>query len=647
MPRRFSRYSRYTGGPDPLAPPVDVTAALREIGDDVMGGASASTALRELLRRGLGDRDGLDALRRDVLRRRRERLADANLEGTFDEIKKLLDEAVLTERKRLARDLDDAARFAEFTLAELSPSTAAAVTELTDYRWRSPEAAATYAKIGELMGRELLDQRFAGMKQALEGATDADRAEIAQMLADLRDLVAKHNRGEASEQDFDEFMTRHGHHFPEQPQTLDELIDALARRAAAAQAFRNSLTPEQRAELDQLAQQAFGSDGLMSALAGLDAELRQARPGFDWGRSESADGQAAMSMGEVTAALADVADLDALAEQLSQQYPGASLADVDLDALARQLGPEAARRASDLARLDRELRERGLLDRAPDGALRLSPAAMRRLGETILRDIAAELGGGERLSSRAGASAEPTGASRPWRFGDTEPWDVTRTVGNAVARVAATGADASRGVRLQVDDVVVAETEARSKAAVALLVDTSFSMLVEGRWVPMKRTALALNHLVQTRFRSDELALIGFGRDAQRYDADELAALDHDGTQGTNLHHALLLAGRHLRRHPGTTPVVLIVTDGEPTAHREPDGESIFWYPPLRETIAATIRELDDLARLGARITFFRLGDEPALARFLDAVARRVGGRVVAPTLDGLGAAVVGDYLRR
>jgi uncharacterized protein with von Willebrand factor type A (vWA) domain len=254
-----------------------------------------------------------------------------------------------------------------------------------------------------------------------------------------------------------------------------------------------------------------------------------------------------------------------------------------------------------------------------------------------------------------------TGATRPWQFGDTEPWNVTRTITNAVLRRAGSaggqersdagiGSDKGPGIRIAVDDVEVSETETRTQAVVALLVDTSFSMVMENRWLPMKRTALALSHLVSTRFRSDALEIIAFGRHARTISAAELTGLEGAYEQGTNLHHALALAARHLRRHPNAEPVVLIVTDGEPTAHLDDyDGRGtrvFFDYPPHPRTIAHTVRGLDEVARLGAQITIFRLGDDPGLARFIDQVARRVEGRVVVPDLDGLGAAVVGDYLR-
>ncbi|MCB0948774.1 MAG: VWA domain-containing protein [Mycobacterium sp.] len=646
---RSTRYSRYTGGPDPLAPPVDLREALEAIGQDVMEGTSPRRALSELLRRGSANIPGADRLAAEANRRRRELLQRNNLDGTLADIKKLLDEAVLAERKELARALDDDARFGELQLESLSSSPAKAVQELSEYDWRSAEAREKYEQIKDLLGRELLDQRFAGMKQALENATDEDRQRVNDMLDDLNDLLDKHAKGEDSPQDFEDFMAKHGQFFPENPKNVDELLDSLASRAAAAQRFRNSLSEQQRAELDALAQQAFGSPSLMNALSRLDGHLQAARPGEDWTGSQRFSGGDPLGMGEGAQALADIAELEQLAEQLSQSYAGASMDDVDLDMLARQLGDDAAVNARTLAELERALMNQGFMDRGADGRWRLSPKAMRQLGQAALRDVAQQLSGrhGERDTRRAGAAGELTGATRPWQFGDTEPWNVTRTLTNTVLRQAGVGQELP--LRIEVEDVEISETETRTQAAVALLVDTSFSMVMENRWLPMKRTALALSHLISTRFRSDALQIVAFGRYARTVTAAELTGLEGVYEQGTNLHHALALAGRHLRRHPNAQPVVLIVTDGEPTAHLEDfdgSGSSVFFdYPPHPRTIAHTVKGFDEIARLGAQVTIFRLGSDPGLARFIDQVARRVGGRVVVPDLDGLGAAVVGDYL--
>lgn len=642
---RYS-YGPWQGGPDPLAAPADLSAALDQIGRDVMDGASPQAAMRELLHRGLPGTRGMDELARRLWQRRAEITRRHRLDGTLQQVRELLDKALTAERRELFPDPDDDARFREARLDALPPDTARAVTELADYDWRSTEAGQAYQDIRDLLGQQLLEQRFEGIKRGLQSTTPEDVERIRQMLSDLTDLLAAHARGDpTTPQRFEEFMRQHGDYFPENPGTVDELIDALAARSAAAQRMINSMTPQQRAELAQLAQQAFGDPRLAQQLATLDAQLQGLRPGEDWQGSERFRGQDPLGLGEGAQAMADLAELDALAEQLAQSYAGARAEDVDLDALARQLGDEARVDARRLAELQRELERNGFFERAPDGSLRLSPKAMRRLGSQALAEVADALRSrrGERDLRRTGAAGEPSGATRPWEFGESEPWDVPRTVRNAVLRRAATG---SADPLLTVEDVEVVDTEQRARAAVALCVDTSWSMVQDGHWVPMKRTALALHHLVRTRFRSDALELITFGRQAQRVDIAQLTGLAGVWEQGTNLHHALLLAGRHLRRHPDAAQVLLVVTDGEPTAHLEPDGEAVFSYPPLPQTLALTVREMDGLARNGTAVSIVMLGHDSRLAGFVHALARRCGGRVLAPGVDGLGAAVVGDYLR-
>ncbi len=649
------RYGPWDGGVDPLAPPFDVRAAMDEIGRDVLGGSSLREALDRLLHRGLGDRSGLDELRREIARRRREVERRGDLAGTISRVREELDRALDAERAFLAGRDGDAARLAEMTLDALPQETAGAVRELADYQWSSAEGQEHYANVLKMLREDVLDAQFAGMKQALSGQDPAAMEAVREMVADLNALLAAHARGEDTTEAFEQFMDRHGDFFPDQPANVDELIDALARRQAAAQRMLDSLSPEQRDELGSLMAQAMQDLGLESEMSQLGDNLRALRPGMFRGRrGADIDGAEPLGLSDAVGAVADLADLEALEDQLGQSYPGASLDDVDLEALERQLPAQSVRDLSALRDLTRELERQGYVQQGQDG-LALTPKALRRLGESALRRIFQHLdadAAGNHEDPASGAADERTGAYLPWQFGDERPIDAVRTVQNAVLRTAggapgvgARHTGAGRGVRLEVDDFAVAETTRRTGAAVALCVDLSFSMVQEERWGPMKQTALALAHLVSTRFRQDALQIIGFDRMARPLTSMQLAEVEPEWVQGTNLQHALILAGRHLRRHPDAEPVVLVVTDGEPTAHLDEDGVPVFQWPTTTATLRATVGEVDAMTRRGVALNFFLLGQDPGLARFIDSVARRNGGRVFTPELGELGEYVVADYL--
>jgi uncharacterized protein with von Willebrand factor type A (vWA) domain len=615
-----------------------------QVGAEVLAGGSLREALRNLLRHGLQGRRGLDDLAARARRLRREAMRRGNLDGAVTRAQALLDQALAAEREELARRGGDDARFAETMLDNLPRSTARAVEELADYDWASDDARRMYQQILDGLRQEVLEQRFAGARDALRGAADPEaNRRLKEMLGDLNDLLARHARGEDTGDAFAEFMNRHGEFFPENPETVDELVDVLARRAAAGERLMRSLSPQQRDELARLMAQAFGDGELAGAMSALNANLRALRPDLPWSRREQVRGSNDLGYGDATGALGEIADLDELLDQLGQEHPGATLDDIDVETVERNLGRGAADDIRRLQELERELRRQGWLARGADG-LTLSPKALRRLGGTALRTIFSQLEAGRRGQHDlhdAGAAGETTGASRPWEFGDEQPIDVVRTVGNAVRR-----AGAAVPVALAVEDFEVVETERRVSAAVALCVDLSFSMISEGRWGPMKQTALALSHLVATCFPQDALQIIGFSRYAIPLSQAELAAVEPDLLQGTNLQHALRLAGRHLRRHPESEPVVLVVTDGEPTAHLLDDGEAVFSWPPARETVFATVSEVDTLTRYGATLNLFMLGEDEGLRRFVDAVARRNGGRVLTPDAENLGRYVVNDYIR-
>jgi uncharacterized protein with von Willebrand factor type A (vWA) domain len=640
-----SRFGAWHGGPDPLQPPYDIREALDEIGDDVLAGDAPRNALNRLLRRGTNNRPGLDALRRRAQERSRELRQRGRLDGTLQRARELLEQALEAERTALFPDPSDAAHMAEAELDSLPPDTARAVQALADYQWRSPEARAAYEQIRDLLRDEVLDAQFAGMRNALQNATPQDMERVREMMRALNEMLDADARGEHTPEDFANFMDQYGDFFPEHLADLDELIDSLARRAAAAQRLMDSLTPDQRAELESLMQQALGGAGLADEMARLQQGLRSARPDLQWGGRQRMDGDQPLGYADATSALAELADLDQLSELLSQDYPGASLEDIDEELIERALGQQAVDDVAQLRRIENELRQQGYLQRGSNG-LTLTPRALRRLGSTALRrifDVLESKGRGGHDVRDAGAAGEITGASREWRFGDEQPIDVVRTVRNAAQRSAGSG---RKGVQLTADDFEVVETERRSSAAVALLVDMSYSMELRGTWGEAKTTALALHSLITTKYPQDAIEIIGFSDYARVLSIGELVDHDWDRVQGTNLQHGLMLARRHLDKYRSFEPVILVLTDGEPTAHLARDGFADFAWPPTPETIAATLAEVERCTRRGATINVFMLDEDPRLVSFMQEVGRRNGGRMFLPKRGALGEYVVADYLR-
>lgn len=647
------RYGQYRDGPDPLEPPYDVRGAIDQLGESVLSGSDPGEALRDLLRKGMSGHQGLDDLLRRVRGQQRAIRGRGRLDGILEEARALLDTAIGQERAELFPDPADEARLREDELDALPPDTAQAIRQLADYQWQSGAAAETFERLRDLLRREVLDSQFRGMKQTLRDPDPDAMERVKDMMAALTAMLEADAEGRHTQQDFDDFMERYGDFFPDDPRDLEEIVDSLVRRMSAAQRLLDSLTDAQREELSGLMSQTLEDAGLAAEMARLADALRARRPELDSGDSsgESMTGRSPLGLSDATTALAELADLAELEDTLLQDYPGARLDDIDEDAVRRALGRQAVDDMEALRQIERELERQGYLQRA-DGKLELTPKAVRRLGETALRRVFAELprgGHGGHDQRDAGQAGEYTGSTRPWTFGDEQAIDAAATVRNALLRSGSSlagGEQRGSRVRLSVGDFEVAETERRATAAVCLLVDLSYSMALRGTWGAAKQTALALHALVRSRYPQDAIQVIGFSNYARELQETELAGLGWDMVQGTNLHHALVLAGRFLDRRPEHNPVVLVVTDGEPTAHLRRDGQYWFDWPPSPETLELTLAEVDKMTRRRATMNIFMLADDERLTAFVDEVARRNGGRVLRAMADSLGEYVVRDFLR-
>ena len=640
-----NRYSRWDGTQEPFGAELPVDELADSLAEDVLDGWGIDNSLRRLLENGMDGRfDGLRRLRErlDAMRR-----AQQERQGRPDPlagVKEKLEEVERLERQALASDPGEEARFAELDLDTLPDNTAARVRELREHDWRSPDARTKFEELLEDLRREMLDASFRQISEGMQNLTPEDMERVKDMLADLNAMMEQRAAGLGPSQDqFDDFMARHGEFFPENPQTFDELLETLARRAMAMSRYMASLTPEQRDELGRLMGEMMQDMDLAFQMNQLGANLRALAPTLPWDQSLEMGGEP-MGLSEGLDAIDQASRIDELEQALGQDYPGASLEDIDEDALRASLGDDAVRDLRRLRQIEKMLEDSGVIMRS-GGRLELTPRGVRKLGERALTRVFDRLSLGTQGSHEVDSSGghdEPTGQSRPWRHGDSFRLDLRKTISNAVLR----SGPSTGGVRLHPDDFEIEEAEQRTSTATVLLLDMSRSMPLRGHWLPAKRMALALHTLITTSYPEDTIDIVGFSDYARRMTPGDLAEVDWEPVYGTNMEHAFQLARRILSKHRDSTKHVLLVTDGEPTAHLE--GEYVYFnWPPVRETLEKTYREAMRLAKSGVTMNIFMLEDTPGLVGFIERLAQIVEGRVFTSQGEELGDLVVSDYVRR
>jgi uncharacterized protein with von Willebrand factor type A (vWA) domain len=638
------RYSRWDGTQDPLAPDTSAGDLLEALSQDVLAGEGAEGALQRLLRRGLRGRftgtDALSARLREARRREQERL---DLEGPLEDIARRFEEVLEMERTALSFRDDDDARSREAFLDSLPPDLPGKLQDLREYRFADGDAQRRFDELMRELAEQVLGASFGDLAQGLRDLSPEQMQRIKDMLAELNSMIEARDRGQHTQEDFDRFMERYGDLFPEGPRDLDELLRGLARRMAAMSRLLASLPPDRRRELEELARQVLGDLDLAFEADRLAAHLARRFPDLPWGEPALAGGEESAPLQATVDALERLHDYEELERALRGDYPGASIEDVDEEAVRRTLGEAAAADVRRLRDIERALEQAGLVTRS-HGRLEVTPRGARRLGERALTRVFERLRRdreGAHEAREPGGLSEPTGATHPWRFGDSGQVAVQRTVFNALVREG----PGSR-IRIAPEDLELVEAETRTETATALLLDLSFSMPLRGHFVPAKRMALALHALIEGRYPHDTLYLIGFSDYARRLAPEDLTAAGWERVYGTNMQHAFNLAGRLLGRHPRASRQVVMVTDGEPTAHLE--GEEVFFsWPPIPETIRRTLAEAMRLARAGVTINVFMLEDAPGLARFMERLARLTSGRVFLMSAESAGDFVLRDYVRR
>ena len=654
MAARFT-YSRWDGTQQ--LPDLDADALLRAMGDELIEHGDPNAALRRMLQQGMevdGTRlEGIREMLRKLRERRQERLEQHDLGGVYDEISEALDEVMATERTSLdelseAQGDDGRRREVESKAIEDRRSAldlldhenlAGRVRALGQYDFTSAEAALQFEKLVDQLREHLMQQAVDQMAGDVGRMTNEDMSRIKDMLAGLNRMLEQRQVGE--EPDFDEFMKSFGDFFPENPRSLDELLEVMAQRMAAMAQMMNSISPEQRAQLEELAQELLADMDLGWQMDQLSGNLRNLFPEMGWEQSREFTGQDPLGLTEAMQMFEDLADMDRLEQMLSGATSPGALAEVDTDRVRDLLGDQSAESLQRLAEMTRLLEEAGLVANT-EGQLSLTPRAVRRLGQNALGDLYQRLirdRTGRHDLDRDGIGHERDFATKPYEFGDPFNLHIERTIRNALVRNGS-----GTPVDLHPEDFEVERTESVVQAATVLMLDLSLSMPMRDNFLPAKKVAMALHSLISSRFPQDYLGVVTFSEVAREIRPERLPEVSWDYVYGTNMQHGFVLARRMLGNQNGTKQIIM-VTDGEPTAHLTDDGYPLFSYPPSPETVERTLLEVQRCTRDDIRINVFMLDATPHLTRFIEQVTRMNGGRAFFTTNQSLGDYLLVDFV--
>jgi uncharacterized protein with von Willebrand factor type A (vWA) domain len=656
------RYSRWDG--TQVGFDLDADAVLEELTDDLLYHGDLHAALRRLMQQGFRDRNdeqvmGLRDLMERLRRKRRDQLEQYDLGGVYEEVAEQLREVIdleragLDELAREARESGEARRqeITDEVVAErnlqldmLPPDLAGQVKELQQYEFTSSEARERFDELMDQLRQELAKSYFNQMSGAMQDVSPEALARTKDMLAELNELLAMRERGEDTQPAFEDFMSRYGDFFPENPRNLDELLEIMAQRMAAMQSMLNSMTPEQRAQLQGLAEQLMEDMDLRWQMDQLGGHLRQLFPQMGWDRRYDFSGQDPLGFAEAAQMLNELGEMDQLEQMLRGAASPGALAEVDIDRARDLLGDDAARSLEQLAELTKQLQDAGLIDNK-EGRLELTPKGLRRIGRNALSDLFSKLARdklGKHETERVGIGHERTYDTKSYEFGDPFNLSIERTVRNAIRRQGG-----GTPVELTPDDFEIERTEQTVRSSTVLMLDLSLSMPMRDNFLAAKKVAMALHSLISTQFPRDFLGIVGFSEVARVVTPEQLPEVSWDFVYGTNMQHAFLLSRQLLARQTGTKQIIMI-TDGEPTAHFEPGMAAPFFsYPPVQETIDATLREVARCTREGIKINTFMLDATPYLKAFVEKLTQMNQGRAFFTTPETLGDYVLVDFIEQ
>jgi uncharacterized protein with von Willebrand factor type A (vWA) domain len=639
------RYSRWDGTQKLDA--LDADDLLAAMSDDLLADGDPRRALRRLFHRGAQRPDGrpgpgLQELLQRLRGQRQQRLDRYDLGSALDDIKQKLDEVIRTEREGIERRVPaEAGRAAKLArLDRLPPDPAGRIRELQRHDFTEPDARRKFEELLKSLQQQMLKPFVQGMQQALQGLGPEDTKRMREMMRDLNRMLRQRLEGE--EPDFQAFMDTWGAHFPG-AESLDQLLEQMGRQMAQLQSLMASLSPEQRGQLREMMSGLFLQDERLEAeMRQLAMSLGELLPLDEMSRRYDFQGDEELGLREAMRLMDELQQLDQLERELRDVQDPGDLERIDPEQVGQLLGEQSKRDLDELRELTRKLEEAGYLEREGD-RLALTARAIRKIGDKALGDVFAVLKRdrfGRHAVSRRGAGGDRTEEAKPYEFGDPFLLDLRETLMNAVER-----GGPGTPVRLAPTDFEVYRTELSTRAATVVMLDMSRSMLNNGYFLPAKKVALALTSLIRGQFPRDSLHIVGFSLYARQWSPEQLPTLSWtEWNVGTNMHHGFQLARQLLGRQHGGNKQIIMVTDGEPTAHLE-GGEAEFSYPPTRRTLEETLKEVQRCTRDGITINTFMLERSRALVAFVEQMARINRGRAFLAAPERLGEYVLVDYV--
>ena len=669
------RYSRWDGTQEVL--PLHQDDLIEDLSEHLMANGDLSAALREMVHKCVRSRSGerskgLQDLLQQLRSHRQQLLNRYNLDSLLDGIQQNLQEIVQTERQgiqrrvaetrnryqeglakgdsaklhpqvqeRLLRRLEQQAHQNAELLDHLPKDPSGAVGQLRNYEFMDPHAKQMFDELLKRLEQQIANSYVKDLSQRLQSLTSEQSTALKELVRDLNHLLQEKIKG--GEPDFDAFMNQYGQLFgPNTPKNLDELLDQLQQQAAQMQSLLDSLSPEQRESLLELSRSVLKEQELVDELEELAANLEELHPLGSLHREYPFQGDESVTLEEAMHLMEHLQKLDELEKQLRRSQQGAQLSEIDRRLLGEALGEEASQALEQLDRLTEMLKQAGYIRRAGT-RYELTPKGTRKIGQKALEEIFRHLRRdrlGKHRLERRGQGGDRIEETKTYEFGDPFHLELKKTVANAVER-----SGPGVPIKLIPEDFEVYRTEELTRSSTVLLLDLSLSMAMRGNFLAAKKVALALDGLMRSQFPRDNLFIVGFSTYAREVKPEKMPYLSWDESDPyTNIQHGLIVAQQLLSKVKGGTKQIILISDGEPTAHLE-GGQLFLQYPPSPRTIRETLKAVKRCTQQGIILNTFMLDRNTYLMEFVEQLTKLNGGRVFFTTPDRLGQYILVDYL--